>query len=364
MLNQLSSEDPRLEPMSGRRGRSRKFSVPEIVFAALCAILCGYKTVDHFVLFAQERLAFLREYLPYEHGAPSRATFYRLIALIRPAAFTAMLNHIFGPLDPGGPLAFDGKAVRGATGLMYLHAYASEFGITLAAREIPDKTNEIPVLREMLVMLDLRGRTVTADALHTQRETAAAIADAGGRYVMPLKLNQKNLHDDVDLFLADPKTPVQIHEDVDFGHGRVETRIARVSTDIDWLAHHKWPGLTAIGRIDRTRVDKRTGKTDPETQLYLLGHAFGADEFNVAARGHWAIENGLHWVLDTTFEEDAARSDKTAARNLATIRRMAINAIRSTPTPKKQTAPSRMVRNALNPDNLRLILKKFVICDL
>jgi len=129
--------------------------------------------------------------------------------------------------------------------------------------------------------------------------------------------------------LADPLVPVLEHEETNVGHGRVETRVARVCTDVAGLAHHCWPGLAAVGRVDRTRTCKRTGATTTESQLYLLGHACTPERLLALSRGHWAVENNLHWVLDVTMGEDASLVRRGhGPRNRATLKRVALNAVR------------------------------------
>ncbi len=130
------------------------------------------------------------------------------------------------------------------------------------------------------------------DALHTQRASAKLLHEAGAHYVMALKGNQPTLLDDVRTVLDDPLVPVLKHKDTSVGHGRVETRMARVCTDLAVLDHHCWPGLAAVGRVDRTRTCKPTGATKTESQLYLLGHACTPERLLALSRGHWAVENG------------------------------------------------------------------------
>jgi len=129
--------------------------------------------------------------------------------------------------------------------------------------------------------------------------------------------------------LGHPLVPVLEHEETNVGHGRVETRVARVCTDVAGLAHHCWPGLAAVGRVDRARICKRTGATTTESQIYLLGHAYTPERLLALSRGHWAVENNLHWVLDVTMSEDASlvRRDH-GPRNRATLKRVALNAVR------------------------------------
>ena len=161
-------------------------------------------------------------------------------------------------MEPGDQVAIDGKTVRGSAdvrhGVPALH-------LCIGQVAVDGTSNEITALPELPGLLDLRGRDVTMDAMHTQRASAKLLHEAGARYVIALKGDQATLLDDVQMFLADPLVPILEHEDTDAGHGRVETRRARVSTDIVWLAAHQWPGLAAIGRVDRTRICKRIGAT-------------------------------------------------------------------------------------------------------
>jgi len=313
-------------------------SLAEILFAALCATLCGFGCCDGYAQFARAKIDFLRRYLPYQDGTPSHDTFGRLFRLIKPEQFEAVLAGLAQRVTAGsaGPVAIDGKTVRGSAdarhgipALHLLHAFATDVGLCIGQVAVDGKSNEITALPELLKLLDLRGRDVTMDALHTQRASATLLHEAGARYVMALKGNQATLLQDVATFLGDPLAPVLEHEDTDAGHGRIETRNARVSTDIAWLAAHHWPGLAAIGRVDRTRICKRTGATTTESQLYLLGHAYTPERLLALSRGHWTVENNLHWVLDVTMSEDASlvRRDH-GPRNRATLKRVALNAVR------------------------------------
>ncbi len=318
----------------------------EILFAALCATLCGFGCCDGYAQFARAKIGFLRRYLPYQDGTPSHDTFGRLFRLIKPEQFEAVLADLARRVTAGaaGPVAIDGKTVRGSAdarhgvpALHLLHAFATDVGLCIGQVAVDGKSNEITALPELLRLLDLRGRDVTVDALHTQRASAKLLHEAGAHYVMALKGNQAVLLQDVETFLGDPLAPVLEHEDTDAGrrterfagHGRVETRRARVSTDIAWLAAHQWPGLAAIGRVDRIRICKRTGATTTDSQLYLLGHDYTPERLLALSRGHWAVENNLHWVLDVSMSEDASlvRRDH-GPRNRATLKRVALNAVR------------------------------------
>jgi predicted transposase YbfD/YdcC len=173
-----------------------------------------------------------------------------------------------------------------------------------------------------------KGTIVTADALNCQRAIAQQIVDQGGDYALALKGNQGTLHADVSLFLDDPAREASTAKPVvEADHGRIETRTATVSTDIDWLQKdHQWPGLTAIGKV--VRIRETPAKTTTETAYYLLSAALSAERFNEVVRQHWGIENRLHWRLDVVMNEDQDRTRLgNGPHNLAVVRHMALNAM-------------------------------------
>ncbi len=310
----------------------------KVLFAALCATLCGFGCFDGYAQFAKAKVDFLRRYLPYKDGTPSHDTFGRMLRLIRPEQFEAVLVDLARRVTAGcaSHVAINGKTVRGSAdarrgvrALHLLHAFATDVGLCIGQVAVDGKSNEITALPELLRLLDLRGRDVTMDALHTQRASATLLHEAGAHYVMALKGNQPKLLDDVRKVLGDPLVPVLKHQVTSVGHGRVETRAARICTDIAALDHHCWPGLAAIGCVERARICKRNGAATAESQIYLLGHACTPERLLVLSRGHWAVENNLHWVLDVTMGEDASlvRRDH-GPRNRATLKRVALNAVR------------------------------------
>jgi len=167
---------------------------------------------------------------------------------------------------------------------------------------------------------------VTTDALNCQRAIAQQIVDQEGDYVLALKGNQGNLHDDVSRFLDDPASEAtNTARTVDADHGRIETRTATVSTDIAWLQEaHRWPGLAAIGKV--VRIRETTAKTTTETAYYVLSTALSGERFNEVVRSHWGIENQLHWRLDVVMNEDQDRSRLgNSPNNFAVLRHMALN---------------------------------------
>jgi predicted transposase YbfD/YdcC len=230
-------------------------------------------------------------------------------------------------------VAVDGKTLRrsfdratGKSPLHMVHAWCREQRLLLGQVAVDGKSNEITAVPKLLELLSLKGRIVTADALNCQRVIAAQVVAQGGDYVLALKGNQGSLHDDVRCFFDDPIHTAELaHVTVDGEHGRIETRASLVSTDIAWLQErHAWPGLAAIGRVLRTR--EVGAKISTETAYYLLSIPLSAEHFGGVARAHWGVENGLHWVLDVTMNEDQARTRKDhAPQNIALLRRLALN---------------------------------------
>ena len=220
----------------------------------------------------------------------------------------------------------------GKSALHMVSAWGCEQRLVLAQIATDAKSNEITAVPKLLEMLSLKGTIVTTDALNCQREIAQQIVDQGGDYVLALKGNQGTLHDDVRRFLDDPQSQVVTAKPtVDGDHGRIETRTATVSTDIDWLQEdHQWPGLIAIGKVARIR--ETADKTTTETAYYLLSAPLSPERFNEVVRSHWGIENSLHWRIDVVMNEDQDRSRLgNGPHNLAVLRHMALNVMRKDP---------------------------------
>jgi predicted transposase YbfD/YdcC len=232
-----------------------------------------------------------------------------------------------------GVVAIDGKLLRrsfdrtsGKSALHMVSAWGCEQRLVLAQIATDAKSNEITAVPKLLDMLSLNDTIVTADALNCQREIAQKIVAQGGNYVLALKGNQGTLYDDVIRYFDDPTSnTITAKPDVEADHGRIETRTATVSTDIKWLQDaHQWPGLSAIGRVDRARETKT--KTTRETAYYLLSAELSPERCNAAVRSHWSIENSLHWRLDVTMNEDQDRTRlDNGPYNLAVLRHMALN---------------------------------------
>lgn len=344
-------DDPRID-------RKKLHPMPEILLLTLCAVICGAESWDDIEMFGKSKLAFLRQYLPYEYGIPSDDTVRRFFRAID----TTQFQHLFvewirawlSPEVAGKVVAIDGKTLRGShdggqSPIHLVSAFASEAGIVLGQIKTREKSNEITAIPELLKWLDVRGAIVTIDAMGCQKAIAEKIIDKGGDYLLALKGNQSSLHEDVRLHFEQtaPASLARMSrtESVDKGHGRIEVRQCRVSTDIDWLRelHPEWKNLGSIVAIDSERLIGDT--TTRETRYFISSSLASAPQMLAAVRLHWGIENQLHWVLDMSFGEDQSRIRKdNAPTNVAIIRHAALNMIRQ--AQKKRVSVKRMRKAA------------------
>jgi predicted transposase YbfD/YdcC len=288
-----------------RTGNAGLHDFYEMLMIALCAVLCSGQGARHMAAFAVAKEPFLRGFLTLENGLPSHDTFSRLFRLLDPEQFRAAFQRFMARFSETDQdvVAIDGTALRrsfdrasGQSALHMVSAWGCEQRLVLGQIATEAKSNEITAVPKLLEMLSLAGAIVTTDALNCQRPIAQQIVDQGGDYVLAPKGNQGTLHDDVRRFLDDPQREVSTSDSVvDGDHGRIETRTAKVSTDIGWLQEdHRWPGLVAVGKVDRIR--ETAGKATTETAYYLLSTTLSGQRLNQVVRSHWGVENRLHCV--------------------------------------------------------------------
>jgi predicted transposase YbfD/YdcC len=304
---------------------------------ALCCVLCGGQGAVDMAVFAEAKEPFLRSFLALVNGLPSHDTFSRLFRNLDPDQFRNSFQRFMAQFSEQlqGVVAIDGKVLRrsfdrasGKSALHMVSAWGSEQRLVLAQIATDAKSNEITAVPKLLRMLALKGTIVTADALNCQRAIAEQIVEQKGDYALALKGNQGTLFDDVVLLLDDPELKASTAAPVvEADHGRIETRTAMVSTEIDWLQkQHQWPGLKAIGKVLRRR--ETADKTTTETAYYLLSRVLSPERLNQVVRQHWGIENSLHWRLDVVMNEDQDRTRMGhGPHNLAVLRHMVINAM-------------------------------------
>lgn len=320
------------------RAANARHELWEMLVIALAAVLCGAESCADMEDFGSAKEPLLRQFLRLEHGIPSHDTFSRVFRLLDPVAFEAAFRRFMGDFAQQlqGVIAIDGKALRGAfergrrtTPLHLVNVWASEARLAIAQRVAP-KRNEVAGALEVLQLLALDGCIVTADALHCHAEMARSILARGGEYVLALKENQSALFADAEQMLAAAAERPQL-QDTTAGHGREEQRSAVVVASAALADKHQFPGIVALARVDLRRC--LNGRDEPPmVRYFVLSKAFSPSQVLAITRSHWGIENQLHWVLDVVFDEDRARTRKdNAPENLALVRKLALNMLRSHP---------------------------------
>ena len=322
----------------------RRHKLIEMVVIAIAAVLCGADGWVAIAAFGRAKESWLREFLELPHGIPSHDTFGRVFAVLAPRAFEACFRawvEAMRTVIPGEIIALDGKTLRRshdrAAGLGALHlvsAWASANRVVLGQVATQAKSNEITAIPQLLALLHIAGCIVTIDAMGCQTKIAAQIIAQGGDYLLALKGNQETLEREVEeAFIdADARDYVgvdsQVLETIERGHGRSETRRYRTLGDLSGVPRSSlWQGMNMIGMVESRR--EVNGKVSTETRFYIGSIGTDVACFALAARGHWGIENELHWSLDVAFREDESRVRDPAAReNLAVLRHIALTRLK------------------------------------
>ena len=333
--------------------RNQRHSLMALIGTTLLAVLSGIDSFSGMQDFVEMHFDELSKYFNLTSGVPSHDTYRRLWDSLSPTQFQASFQEFVKTLQTvsSDVISLDGKTIRNSGDGKALHvvsAWCAANELVLAQEKVDAKSNEITAIPKLLKLLDLDNRIVTMDAMGCQRDICQQIKDQGGDYVVSLKGNQGTLHEDVKLYLSDPKTHQMTNENHDKGHGRIEKRVAVVSHEVDWLQHnHHWPNLKSIGHVTSTVVKK--GKETTDTRYYLSSLPLTAEQLNDVARSHWGIENKLHWRLDVVFNEDKAciRHDH-AAENMNILRKWALGILQKAKTKPEQSLKSIMRRNAMS----------------
>jgi len=333
------------------------YPLPELLLCCLVGVVCGANGWVEIEEYCDAKLAFLRRFLPFEQGVASHDTFSDVFNALDREAFASAFMAWAGALqeDIREIVAIDGKTLRrsfdrgrGRGAIHMISAWASGQRLVLGQRPVPDKANEITAIPELLALLTLKGAIVTVDAIGCQKKIAAAIRGAGADYLLALKRNQETLHDDVVTFLEEQRARGFADcapgrwaalETTDADHGRIEVRRHWIVEDIDWLKerHPDWLDLTSIAMLE-AETETPGGATTRQTRYYIASLPANVTDFATAARQHWGVESGLHWVLDVVFREDECRIRRqNGPANFATLRHMALNLLQRTQTPKKKS---------------------------
>jgi predicted transposase YbfD/YdcC len=346
MLKALITEFETIE--DPRCGWKVEHRLLDILVIAVCAVLGEAESFEDIALYGRCKQGWLKGFLELPNGIPSHDTFRRVLMLVDPEAFEhrflGWVQAVFRPADAAPPqIAIDGKTVRrsfdrkhGRSPLHLVSAYATEHGLVLAQRATETKGGELAVLPDLLDGLDLRGSLVSLDALACRPEIAQHIVSRGGDYLLTLKGNRKKAHAQVKDWFARHAFALgaslrPCFDAFDDGHGRLVRRRVFACPDpgtFDTLAD--WPGLAAVLAVETIRGIPGRGKVTAEIRHYRSSAKAAPEVLAAAIRRHWAVENGLHWVLDVTFREDACRvRERNAARNLALLRKIALNLARA-----------------------------------
>jgi len=325
-----------------RVGRAKRHELLDILLIAVCAMLCGAENFTDMAVFGRCKLPWFKTWLALPHGIPSHDTFNRVFGLIDPARFMDCFlawTQSLRTAVAGELVALDGKTLRhsrarGHGPIPLVNVWAARNRLVLGQLKVADHSNEITALPELLRALELAGCVVTVDAMGCQKDVAKEIHEADADYVLALKGNQGTLHAEVKAFLDDAQArgfagvAHQFVQTVEKDHGRLETRRYWVSEQIGWLADKgQWEAFRSIGMVEAVREVE--GQVSTERRYYLSSRPAEVERFAAAVRGHWEIENCLHWVLDVQMGEDrCAVRDQNAAQNLAALRALCLNLLR------------------------------------
>ena len=345
----------------GRRARGLRHPLPDVLFIILVGVLAGCDDAEAIEDFAEDNTDWFKQRCGLRHGVPSQDTYLRVLAAMDPTAFEEVFRKWVGELwDVAGTdhVAIDGKSLRRsfdrAANLSPVHsvaAWASELGLVLGSVPVEAKENEIVAIPRLLKLIDVKGATVTIDAMGCQTAIAGAIHEAGGHYLLAVKGNQPSLRRQMGAFFedaarterppCDPAPDIDRATVVEKGHGRLEKRRCEVSKQTDWAdGRGDWAGLACFVRITRERETLSDGKVSTEVAYFISNDPkLTATRALSLARRHWGIENSLHWVLDVVFDEDLCRvRNRNAAKNFAVVRRIAANLLKNAPSPRAKKA--------------------------
>jgi predicted transposase YbfD/YdcC len=329
------------------RASNARHLLCDILMIAFLAVMGGCDDYPGIVEFAQDRSDWLGSFLQLPHGIPSVSTFRRVFRRLKPSVLLEVLRSWSGELAgtlAGKQIAFDGKTLRRSfqhgwekSGLHLVTAWCVEENLVLAQAAVDGKSNEITAMPELIKLLDLKGATVTVDAMGTQTALAEQITRAGGDYVMAVKDNHPTLADSLrrhldEMILEQFKdVPHVYHESTQAGHGRIDTRRLWATGQIGWLKRGtEWKKLSSVIVVESIR--RVTGKDQPSRQRrYFISSlkCESAEKFATLIRNHWSIENSQHWTLDVAFNEDQSRVRADhGSQNLAVMRRLALGLLR------------------------------------
>jgi len=342
------------EDLPDPRGRNKLHKLSDMLTIAILAVICGADGWEDVALFGRAKKKWFQTYLELPRGIPSHDTFGRVFSRLNPDAFEACFAAWIASLadsTDGRLIAIDGKAIRRSfdhawdkSGMAHrVSAFVGSNQMVFGQCKVDAKSNEITAIPKLLALIDVKGATVTIDAMGCQRQIAEQIVRQGGHYVLAVKNNQEKLHEKVQAVMAEARREHlagwtgDFQEQTEAGHGRIETRKVWCIRDVRWLGAvgQDWPGLRSVAMVEATR--QPAGQAATTECRYYISSLDGTDApaMGASIRGHWGIENRLHWLLDMTFQEDQSRIRKGhGAENYSRLRRIALNLLRRENTVK------------------------------
>jgi len=396
-LNTLAAIFSTIEDPRDNRGKLHKLL--DIFILTIYGLLWGHTDFTNMAIDLKYKEEYFKELLGLENGIPSHDTFSAAFSIINPAEFLECFIQWIVELTRtnGKHVAIDGKAIRAACEKVYrkqvpmlINALVVDTGICIGQLKVEAKTNEIKGIPDLLGWLDIKGAVVTTDAIGCQKEIIKIIVGKGADFVLPVKDNQQNLHNDIRLEMESAiaeqrfeaeraqtyaekglriETPLTdrlgIHQEYSQGHSRVERRTYYVWDGPESIHKSEWPEVAAVGMAVRERLvihrgdDGEVISEEPtiETETYIISKHMGAEEFGCYSRGHWAIENSLHWILDDALREDRCTARKGhATENLGLMRKIVYNLLKQDDAVQGMSVRAKQVYYSNNHDAVRRLI--------
>ena len=345
------------------RSANHRHKLLDILTIAILAVICGAEGWSAVAHYGRSKKDWLATFLELPAGIPSHDTFERVFSLLAPAAFERCFMAWIASLvqlGNGQLIAIDGKSLRRSfengwdkSGMAHMvSAFVQANHMVFAQVKTDGKGHELDGIQKLLTVLDLQGLVVTIDALGCNKEIAQMILDGGGDYLLQVKDNQPTLYAQIqtlvqEALLEDFKGfSFDRDQTVDGGHGRIETRRVWVTWNVEYLGKlaGEWPGLKSIVAVECTR--EVNGRISKEWHYYIssLDRRRKASTFLAYTRGHWSVENNLHWQLDVSFNEDQRRIRKGhGAENFSRLCRLALNLLKNERTRQAGIAIKRQI---------------------
>lgn len=332
-----------LELNDSRDTRGLRHELENLIVMSIYAVLCGYTDAENMAFFMKLQEPYFTQLLDLKYGVPSADTLLRVFALISPESFMQAFYrwikdvmqtlHIDNHTDIQ-QIAIDGKAVRAAAvkggHIPYIiSAYLENYGLSIGQLKAGEKTNEIKEIPRLLKELEIENCVITIDAIGCQKQIARQIVEQKGHYCLAVKNNQRILYEEIEDYFTyaekEETEKLSFYKTVEKDHGRIETRTYITSSEIYYITgKEQWKNLKQIGKVESIREIK--GEKSRETRYYILDKDYTAEEMSKIVRGHWKIENNLHWVLDVHFQEDRCKvKQETAMQNLSLVRKICYN---------------------------------------